>query len=190
MPGSSASRGIVIREIDRPGYGVFGTPEQPERRQDHPPLKRRVARRPDRPAQFKRHPQRPPAVRILRLRPDQRDRDRGNACFLEIVPQRAHGARAQRSNGGQQNRIDVVGLELCRDLGRALDHLDGIGRAHKRDSASPPPTRWSLPPPTRCRSRSSGNTTFQSSWNPLRSKLIEMWLHNRSLAPVDDGISR
>src|SRR5579864_5547707 len=110
---------IVIGKIDDQARLLLGF-EQPQRRQDHSSLECRVARRADRPAQFERHPQGARRTRVLRLRPDQRDRDAGDTLFLEIMPQRAHGARAERSNRGQQNRVDVIRLELAGDFLGAL----------------------------------------------------------------------
>ena len=82
--------------------------QQPQRREDHPLLERRIARRAERPAQLERHPQRARRLGVLGLRPDKADRDRRDALFLEIVPQRAHGARAERSNGREDDGVDVV----------------------------------------------------------------------------------
>jgi hypothetical protein len=60
-----------------------------------------MARRPKRAPQLERNPERTRIFDPLGMQPDQTDRDRRHALRLEIVAERAHGARAEGSNGGQ-----------------------------------------------------------------------------------------
>jgi hypothetical protein len=103
-----------------------------QRGQDDALLERRVARRPDRSTQFEWHPQRTRRPGILRLRPDQRDHDRCDALFLQIMPQRAHGARAERSNRRKNGRVDSIGFQPAGQLARVGLHLHRVGRTHER----------------------------------------------------------
>ena len=103
---------VVIGEVlddHRPALPV----EQLQGRKDHPLLECRVVRRTKRPPKLERNPKRPRRFGVLGLRPDQADRDRRNALVLEIMSQRAHGARADRSNGGEQDGVDVIALQTA-----------------------------------------------------------------------------
>jgi hypothetical protein len=46
------------------------------------------------------------------LRSNKTDRYRRKPLFLEIVSQRAHGARADRSNGAEEDGIDLIALQM------------------------------------------------------------------------------
>jgi hypothetical protein len=82
--------------------------QEAQGREDHPLLKGRVVRRTKRPPQFERHPQRARRLSVLGLRPNQADRDRRDPLFLQIMPERAHGARAERSNRREDDGVDPV----------------------------------------------------------------------------------
>jgi hypothetical protein len=98
---------IVVREILDQHWSVCAH-EQPQRRLDHPFLKCPVTRRAKWPPQLERDPQRPRRPSLLDLRSDQTDGDRRDPLILEIMPQRAHGARAERSNGREDDAVDGV----------------------------------------------------------------------------------
>ena len=100
---------IIIREILY-DHGPSLAFEQAQRRQDHAFLERRVARRTERSPQLERDPQGARRLGVFGLRPNEADRHCRDALFLEIMPQRAHGARAERSNGGEQDGVDPVAL--------------------------------------------------------------------------------
>src|SRR5271166_1491478 len=90
---------VVIGEVldqHRPAV----TFEQLQGREDHPLLECRVVRRTKRPPKLEGYPKRTWWFGVFGLRPNEADRDRRNALVFEIMSQRAHGARAYRSNGG------------------------------------------------------------------------------------------
>jgi hypothetical protein len=76
---------ILFREI-LDDHGSALAFEQAQCREDHAFLKRRVARRTKRPAQFERNPEGTRRLGIFGLRPDKADRDSRYALFLEIMP--------------------------------------------------------------------------------------------------------
>jgi hypothetical protein len=121
---------IVFGEI-LDDHGTALAFEQAQCRENHALLERRVARRTERAAQLERNPQRTGRLGVFGLRPNEADRHSRDALFLEIMPQRAHGARAERSNGRERNGADPVGVQPRRDVTRVGFHLHRIGRAHE-----------------------------------------------------------
>src|SRR6266851_2875386 len=114
---------VVIREI-LDDYRPTLAFKQPQGRKDHSPLERRVVRGAERPPKLERNPQCPRRFGVLGLWPDQADRDRRDPLFLEIMPQRAHGARAERSNGREDDGVDVVALQTPGQFAGVWLHLD------------------------------------------------------------------
>jgi len=106
--------------------------ELPQRREDHASLERRIARRAKRTSELEWHPQGPRRFGVLGLRPDQADRDRRDPFFLEIMTERAHGARADRSNRRKDDGVDVVLFKPPGELAGVRLHFQRIGCAHKR----------------------------------------------------------
>ena len=70
----------------------------------------RIVRRTERAAQLERDPQGSRRPGVFALRPNEADRNRRNALLLDVVPERAHGARAERSNGRKDDGLDSIGL--------------------------------------------------------------------------------
>ena len=95
-------------------------------------LKFRITRRTKRPAQLERHPQRTRRLGILGLRSNKTDCNGRKPLFLEIVSQRAHGARAHWSNRAEEDAIDLVTLQMSGELASMGLHLYRIARPHKR----------------------------------------------------------
>ena len=106
--------------------------QEPQGGEDHPLLECRLAGRTERAPELERNPKRPRRLGVFGLRPDQADRDRRDALFLEIMPQRAHGARAERSNGGEDDGVDLVVLQPVGEAADVRLHLHRVGGAHER----------------------------------------------------------
>lgn len=90
-----------------------------------------VARRPERTSQFERDPERAGRFGFFGLRANQADRNRREAFFLQIVSERAHGARADGSDGGEEDGIDLLLLQTAGELAGMGLHGDRIAGAHE-----------------------------------------------------------
>jgi hypothetical protein len=66
-----------------------------------------VFRSAQRSAELKRNPQGARRANFLAMQPDEAD-SYGRNAFLEIMGERAHGARAERSDRREQNRVDPI----------------------------------------------------------------------------------
>ena len=67
-----------------------------------------VFRSAQRSAELKRNPQGAWRANFLAMQPDEADSYGRNAFLLEIMGERAHGARAERSDRREQNRVDPI----------------------------------------------------------------------------------
>jgi len=102
-------------------------------------------------------------------------RGRSDAFFFEVVPH-ALTARVHTVNRRQQDSFDVVLSQMRGHLARPRLPFARIVAPMKAVMVAA--TRTIAPSAASSRSRSSGKITFQSSWKPVRSKLIEIWLHS------------
>ena len=99
---------VVWKILDEHWTG--GTLEQSQGGKNDTTLKFAVVRRTKWAPKRKWDPQGPRRARLLGLRPDQADRDRRNPFLLQIVSERAHGARTDGSNWSEEDGVDVVAL--------------------------------------------------------------------------------
>ena len=76
--------------------------------QEYPFLKDRIVRQTKGPAQLKGDPQGPRRFDGFRMQADKADLRRWQTLILQEISERAHGARAQRSHGYEQNGIDPI----------------------------------------------------------------------------------
>ena len=94
-------------------------------------LKLRKPRRSERTPQFEGNPQGAWVFYPLRVQPDQTDCDRRHAFGLEIVAERAHGARAEGSNRRQQDAVDPILFQAPSHGPGVLLHAARVCRPHE-----------------------------------------------------------
>ena len=85
----------------------------------------------ERPPELEGHPEgagRPDALRVIA---DQADAGRRDALRLNVVSERADGARTERSDGHEERAGDAVILQEPGDLRAGLDELGRVGGAHE-----------------------------------------------------------
>ena len=94
-------------------------------------LKLCVIRDSQRTTQLKRNPKRPRRRYLLSVLSNQADLGGGNTLFLEIVPERANGTRAEGSYRYQQHTVHVILFEYARQITRSRFHASRICRTHE-----------------------------------------------------------
>ena len=113
------------------------TLKKAERCRQHAMLERRVPRTTQRTSEREVAVQHPRRARSLGLAADETDPDRRQTGRFEHVGERTHGARAQRSNRGQQDDIDTIVEEQLGGRRSGVEPQGGQGviqlRAHERD---------------------------------------------------------
>ncbi len=92
-------------------HRTFGGFKQPKGRQEYLALERRVSRCAKRSAQLEGNPESPWRLNDFRVLPDQAYLGGGYAFRLQIMGERAHGARAERSDGHKQGPVHPVPLQ-------------------------------------------------------------------------------
>jgi hypothetical protein len=107
QPGVSASPGGSSGKVLQ-DHRAVGPLQQKQRGQHHAALERRVTRLAERAAELCRAPQAARRAGLLHLRPHRTERHARDAAFLQHMGQRAHGARAERSDRAQQNRVEFA----------------------------------------------------------------------------------
>jgi hypothetical protein len=86
----------------------LGCLQQFKRRNKYPSLKLRIIRGSQRTTQLKRNPEGTWRADEFGMFPDQTDLGGGDAFCLQIMCQRANGARAERSDRNQKGRVHMI----------------------------------------------------------------------------------
>ena len=114
----------VVRELNEQDRTIRSL-KQAKGVHEHAPLERGVLRFPERAAQREGNPESAWRLGLLHVRTHKADNDSRNAPGFDHVGERAHGARAERSNRAQENGVDGLLFETAYHRLDRLPIVDG-----------------------------------------------------------------